>query len=88
MVSEDSKVSHKRVIIFGAAAELFLVIVPANLLFGKIVDPNVLDVIKWVIFGGMGLTVADGIGKAMATAKGLAGTPDTIVNKTETTINT
>lgn len=87
MLSEDSKISHKRVIIFCAAAELFLFVVPANILFGKIIDPNLLDVLKWVIFGGMGLTVADGIGKAMASAKGLAGAPDTIINKTETTIN-
>lgn len=90
MLSEDSKVSHKRVIVFGTFVEFILIVVPANLLFGKHVDDNILEVIKWVILGGMGGSVIQAVGQAMAKAKGDAGTPDTVITttSTDTTVNT
>ena len=64
-----------------AALMFFFYVTPVNMMKGKVIDHEILDVYKWLILGGMGITAALSSVQAMA-GKDKA---QTTIEKTTTT---
>lgn len=80
MLSEDSKVSSKRVIVFMAACVFFFYVTPRDV-EGKHVSQGLLDVYQWIILGGIGISAG------LSGIQAIAGKnkDKTIIEKTTTT---
>lgn len=64
----------------------FFYVTPVNMYRGKVIDHEILDVYKWIILGGMGITAALSGVQAMASKKGPV--VEQQVNKQEITVTT
>lgn len=70
LFSDSGMISSKRFITVIAAVMFFFAVIPADMIAHRAPSADVLDVLEWVILGGMGIVGATNIASTMASKKG------------------